>query len=56
MHPIIWLAHLFNPFMSGLYKYGAASYVYVTQGSVFYGFPLRFGTVPEITLITLLST
>ncbi|CAK8681901.1 unnamed protein product [Clavelina lepadiformis] len=56
MYPIIWLCYLVNPFMSGLYHPKEGSYVYVSQGSVYYGFPLRWGTYPEITNITLRAT
>uniref|UniRef100_H2ZPW1 Calcineurin-like phosphoesterase domain-containing protein n=1 Tax=Ciona savignyi TaxID=51511 RepID=H2ZPW1_CIOSA len=55
MYPIIWLAYLLNPYLSGLYRHSASSYVYVTQGSVYYGFPLRLGSFPEITHISLRS-
>ncbi|XP_078491691.1 transmembrane protein with metallophosphoesterase domain-like [Ciona intestinalis] len=55
MYPIIWLAYFLNPYLSGLYQHGASSYVYVSQGSVYYGFPLRLGSYPEITNIILRS-
>ena len=52
--PIRWIAYFVNPFLNGLYQY-KQSYVYVTQGSVYYGFPLRLGSHPEITNITLVT-
>lgn len=47
--------YLANAFYSGLYQYNSESYVYVTQGTYFYGWPLRTASHNEITKITLKS-
>nr|CAB3267124.1 transmembrane protein with metallophosphoesterase domain-like [Phallusia mammillata] len=52
MYPIKWLAYFISPFLSGLYKH-KETYVYVSQGSAYYAFPLRSGSFPEITEISL---
>lgn len=46
--------YLFNPFFAGLYKHKEI-YVYVSSGTYFYGIPLRIGSTPEITILTLVQ-
>ncbi|XP_061197484.1 transmembrane protein with metallophosphoesterase domain-like [Saccostrea echinata] len=51
--PVVFGAYLFNPFYAGLYRYGDNSHVYVSMGTVYWGFPVRIMTTQEITFITL---
>lgn len=51
--PVVFGAYLFNPFYAGLYHYGDNSHVYVSMGTVYWGFPVRIMTMQEITSITL---
>ncbi len=50
--PLGWLARLFDPQVSGLAKFGA-TWLYVSEGTGFWGPPMRVGTSGEIALITL---
>ena len=50
--PASILIYLFNPFYSGLYEY-KNSLVYVSQGAVYWGIPMRIGSEAEVNLITL---
>ena len=50
--PLGWVILLEQPFVKGLYQYRHTR-IYVNQGTGYWGPPLRLGTVPEITLITL---
>jgi predicted MPP superfamily phosphohydrolase len=50
--PLGWLARLFDPKVSGLAKFGS-TWLYVSQGTGFWGAPLRVGTTCEIAAITL---
>ncbi|XP_076109804.1 transmembrane protein with metallophosphoesterase domain-like [Mytilus galloprovincialis] len=54
MFPIIIGAYFINPFYAGLYQHGD-SFIYVTMGTYYWGFPMRIGTQHEITKITLVS-
>jgi len=47
--------YLLNPFYRGLYQIDASHAVYVTQGTFYFGMPMRWGSRSEITDITLLS-
>ena len=47
-----YLARLFDPKVAGLARYGS-TYLYVSQGTGFWGPPLRVGTSCEISAITL---
>lgn len=51
--PMIIMAYFVNPFYAGLYRYGESSHVYVSQGTQYWGIPMRLGTTMEITCITL---
>ena len=51
--PITIGAYLFNPYYAGLYKHGENSHVYVSMGTVYWGFPMRLGTSSEISVIRL---
>ena len=44
--------YFYNPFFSGLYK-EKETFVYVSSGTYFYSVPLRIGSTPEITILTL---
>jgi predicted MPP superfamily phosphohydrolase len=50
--PLGWLARLFDPKVAGLARFGA-TWLYVSQGTGFWGPPLRVGTRCEIAAITL---
>jgi predicted MPP superfamily phosphohydrolase len=50
--PLGWLAHLFDPHVSGLARFGS-TWLYVSQGTGFWGPPMRVGTSSEIALLTL---
>lgn len=50
--PLGYLARLFDPKVSGLAKFGA-TWLYVSDGTGFWGPPLRVGTKCEISEITL---
>ncbi|KAJ8271917.1 hypothetical protein COCON_G00107760 [Conger conger] len=52
MFPLSIFTYLVNPFFRGLYRVGH-SQVYVTSGTVYYGFPMRLGSRAEITEILL---
>ena len=55
MFPFMIGAYLFNPFFLGLYQY-KDGYVYVSEGTVYWGIPMRIFTSMEITAITLQSS
>jgi len=50
--PLGWLARLFEPHVAGLARFGA-TWLYVSEGTGFWGPPLRVGTTCEITQLTL---
>jgi len=50
--PLGWLSRLFDPQVSGLAWFGTTQ-LYVSEGTGFWGPPMRVGTACEITLITL---
>ena len=50
--PLGWLARLLDPQVAGLARFGA-TWLYVSEGTGFWGPPLRVGTRCEITAITL---
>lgn len=50
--PLGWLARLFDPKVAGLARFGA-SWLYVSEGTGYWGPPMRVGTTQEITAITL---
>jgi predicted MPP superfamily phosphohydrolase len=50
--PLGYLARIFDPKVSGLARFGA-TWLYVSQGTGFWGPPLRVGTTCEISAITL---
>jgi len=50
--PLGWLARLFEPHVAGLARFGA-TWLYVSEGTGFWGPPLRVGTSCEIAAITL---
>lgn len=53
--PITLAIHLLQPFVKGLNSY-KGMWLYVNQGTGYYGPPMRAGTVPEISLLTLVSS
>ncbi len=50
--PLGWLARLFEPHVAGLARFGS-TWLYVSEGTGFWGPPLRVGTSCEIAAITL---
>ena len=54
LFPMVIFAYLFNPFFAGLYCY-RHGHVYVTQGAVYWGIPMRMFSKAEITQVFLLS-
>ena len=50
--PLGWLSRIFEPQVAGLAKHGA-TWLYVSEGTGFWGPPLRVGTSCEITHLTL---
>jgi predicted MPP superfamily phosphohydrolase len=50
--PFGWLSRLFEPHVAGLARFGA-TWLYVSEGTGFWGPPMRVGTSCEIALITL---
>jgi uncharacterized protein len=52
--PLGWLVRLFEPRVAGLARFGA-TWLYVSEGTGFWGPPMRIGTSCEITAITLSS-
>ena len=52
MFQMTWLIHLAYPFIAGLYRRGNFQ-IYVSEGTGYWGPPMRLGTKAEITHITL---
>jgi predicted MPP superfamily phosphohydrolase len=50
--PLGWLSRLFEPHVAGLARFGA-TWLYVSEGTGYWGPPMRVGTTQEITAITL---
>jgi hypothetical protein len=50
--PLGWLSRLFEPHVAGLARFGA-TWLYVSEGTGFWGPPMRVGTSSEIALLTL---
>jgi predicted MPP superfamily phosphohydrolase len=50
--PLGWLSRLFDPHIAGLARFGA-TWLYVSEGTGYWGPPMRVGTTQEITVITL---
>jgi uncharacterized protein len=50
--PLGWLSRLFEPHVAGLARFGA-TWLYVSEGTGFWGPPMRVGTSSEIALVTL---
>ena len=50
--PLGWLVRLFEPQAAGLGRHGR-TWLYVNEGTGYWGPPLRVGTTQEITLVTL---
>jgi uncharacterized protein len=53
--PLGWLARLFEPHVAGLARFGATQ-LYVSEGTGFWGPPMRIGTSCEIAAITLVAS
>lgn len=51
--PVTLIIHLIQPYVKGLYPIEGERWLYVNQGTGYYGPPMRAGTVPEITLLKL---
>lgn len=52
--PWSWVVHLAHPVVAGLAQFGRTQ-IYVNTGTGYWGPPVRIGTEPEITLVTLRS-
>jgi hypothetical protein len=52
--PWSYLVYLQQPYVSGLHRRGPTT-LYVSQGTGFWGPPLRLGTRSEIALVTLVA-
>ena len=52
LYPFTWLVKMVYPFLAGLYRQGAMQ-VYVSEGTGYWGPPMRVGTASEITHIEL---
>ncbi len=50
--PLGWLVRLFEPHVAGLARFGA-TWLYISEGTGFWGPPMRVGTSSEIALLTL---
>ncbi|CAN5858332.1 metallophosphoesterase [soil metagenome] len=50
--PLGWLARLFEPAVAGFAKFGR-TWLYVSEGTGYWGPPMRVGTTQEITHLTL---
>ena len=50
--PLGYLSRLFDPLVAGLARFGA-TWLYVSEGTGFWGPPMRVGTTQEITAMTL---
>ncbi|MEJ7596328.1 MAG: metallophosphoesterase [Kofleriaceae bacterium] len=55
MLPLGWLARLFDPKVAGLARFGR-TWLYVSEGTGYWGPPLRVGTRCEIAAITLVGS
>jgi uncharacterized protein len=53
--PLGWLSRLFEPHVAGLARFGK-SLLYVSEGTGFWGPPMRIGTSSEIALLTLVRS
>ena len=53
--PLGWLARLFDPKVAGLGRFGR-TWLYVSEGTGFWGPPVRVGTSCEIAAITLVPS
>jgi len=49
------LIYLFQPYVKGLHHHDEKMWIYVNQGTGYWGPPSRFGVPPEITLIELVK-
>ena len=54
MKPFNWLVHIDQPFLTGLHQVGK-TWIYVSDGTGYWGPPMRVGTHAEITRIELVS-
>jgi len=53
--PWRYLVYLQQPYVSGLHDHGGGTQVYVSEGTGFWGPPMRLGSTAEIALVTLRS-
>jgi len=52
-YPWNFIAKMANPYIQGLHKHQDKTWIYVSRGTGYWGPPVRLGTEPEITLLTL---
>lgn len=53
--PYNFLIYFFQPYVKGLHHHSEKTWIYVNQGTGYWGPPSRFGVPPEITLIELVK-
>jgi uncharacterized protein len=51
-----WVVRLVQPYVAGLHKHAANTWIYVSRGTGYWGPPMRLGAQHELTLLTLKST
>lgn len=52
-YPWNFVAQMANPYIEGLHQHQHKTWIYVSRGTGYWGPPMRLGTEPEITLISL---
>lgn len=55
MKPFNWLVHLDQPYLNGLHRVEDTTWLYVSEGTGYWGPPMRVGTTAEIARIELSS-
>jgi predicted MPP superfamily phosphohydrolase len=53
--PFNLLIYFFQPYVKGLHRHEEKMWIYVNQGTGYWGPPTRFGVPPEITLLELIK-
>ncbi len=55
MKPFNWLVHLDQPYLNGLHRVANRTWLYVSEGTGYWGPPMRVGTSAEIARVELLA-